>query len=141
MWSFSSSPTLTLPLVSPSVKQITQTSFSFSFFFFYLFFSFYSCSSSSCSFSSCFCSSLHLFHSSTIAGGDYTQVTQLLTFGPSNPQQTVTIPIENDVITETMEQFFVSLSFAGNGNIQFNPMTAIIMIDDDDGKITVIINF
>ena len=33
-----------------------------------------------------------------------------------------------------MEQFFASLSFVGDANIQFNPMTAVVMIDDDDSK-------
>ena len=33
-----------------------------------------------------------------------------------------------------MEQFFASLSFVGDANIQVNPMTAVVMIDDDDSK-------
>ena len=33
-----------------------------------------------------------------------------------------------------MEQFFASLSFGGDANVQFNPMTAVVMIDDDDSK-------
>ena len=72
---------------------------------------------------------------SVLAGGDFSQVTQQLTFSPTNTQTSVSIPIRDDSITELMEQFFASLSFGGNANIQFNPMTAVIMIDDNDGDL------
>lgn len=65
-------------------------------------------------------------------------MTQLLSFSSTTTQTSVSIPIVDDKNTEVMEQFFASLSFGGNANIQFNPMTAVVMIDDDDSKFRII---
>lgn len=72
------------------------------------------------------------------ARGDFTPVTQLLSFSSTTTQTSVSIPIQDDKNTEVMEQFFVSLSFGGNANMVFNPMTAVVMIDDDDSKFRLI---
>ena len=47
----------------------------------------------------------------------------------------MSIAIEDDDINESFEQFFTSLTFVnGDANIHFSPLTAVVMIADDDGK-------
>ena len=47
----------------------------------------------------------------------------------------MSIAIEDDDINESLEQFFTSLTFInGDSNTQFSPLTAVVMIADDDGK-------
>ena len=50
----------------------------------------------------------------------------------------VTIPITDDNVVESIENFFASLSLRTAGaNVVINPATTEIMINDDDGELEV----
>jgi hypothetical protein len=62
-----------------------------------------------------------------IAGVDYTPLTGTITFNPGVTTQTITIPILDDFVVESTDQFFVNLT---------NPTNASIIDDKAIGKIT-----
>ena len=68
------------------------------------------------------------------APGDYTSTVQSLTFSPTITQINVSIAISSDDINEAVEQFFASLSISGDVSIELDPLSAVIMIIDDDGE-------
>jgi hypothetical protein len=70
-----------------------------------------------------------------IAGTDYTAVTQTLTFGPGQMSQTVTIPILNNGIVESLYQTVnLSLSSPSGGTVG-SPATAVLTIKDAEPRI------
>ena len=70
-----------------------------------------------------------------IVSADYTNTTAGLTLGPSNKTQCVLIPVINDMVPETLEQFRVELAMTTPlPGIVITPDTATIVINDDDGK-------
>ena len=71
---------------------------------------------------------------SPLDSSDYQSVTQMLTFGPGNKQSSVTIPIVNDNIDETIEQFFITITLVTTDvNVEISPEQTTIQINDDDG--------
>ena len=66
---------------------------------------------------------------------DYANTTADLMFGPSSRNQCVLIPVINDMVPETLEQFRVKLAMTiPLPGIVLTPDTATIVINDDDGK-------
>ena len=66
---------------------------------------------------------------------DYTSTTNTLTFGPTVTRLPVTIPITDDNVVESIENFFANLDLTTPGaNVVINPATTEIRIDDDDRK-------
>ena len=70
------------------------------------------------------------------APGDYTSVTQLLTFTPSTTRLSVSIPITNDNVTESPEALISRLTglIPNDTSVVLNPDEAVIQIIDDDRK-------
>ena len=72
---------------------------------------------------------------SHIVSADYVNTAVDLTFGPSNKTQCVLIPVINDMVPETLEQFRVKLAMTTPlPGIVLTPDTATIVINDDDGE-------
>jgi len=72
---------------------------------------------------------------SHIVSADYANTAVDLTFGPHNKTQCVLIPVINDMVPETLEQFRVKLAMATPlPGMVLSPDTATIVINDDDGK-------
>jgi hypothetical protein len=71
-----------------------------------------------------------------IAGTDYTATAQTLTFGPGQTSQTVTIPIINNGIVESLYQT-VNLTLSNPiGGTLGSPATAVLTIKDAEPRIT-----
>jgi hypothetical protein len=71
-----------------------------------------------------------------IAGTDYTAVAQALTFGPGQTSQTVTIPIINNGIVESLYQT-VNLTLRNPiGGTLGSPATGVLTIKDAEPRIT-----
>jgi hypothetical protein len=71
-----------------------------------------------------------------IAGTDYTTTTQTLTFGPGQTSQTVTIPIINNGIVESLYQT-VNLTLSNPiGGTLGSPATGVLTIKDAEPRIT-----
>ncbi|QMS87191.1 DUF4347 domain-containing protein [Nostoc edaphicum CCNP1411] len=68
-----------------------------------------------------------------IAGVDYTPLTGTLTFNPGVISQTITVPILDDFIDESTEQFFVNLTNPTNASISDNQASGKITNDDTAG--------
>ena len=70
------------------------------------------------------------------AGGvDYVTLSQVLTFGPLNQEQNVTLTIIDDNIVDNFETFSILLTLATDlGNIVISPDTTIIRIQDADRR-------
>jgi glucose/arabinose dehydrogenase len=66
-----------------------------------------------------------------IAGSDYTATTGTINFAAGQTTQTISIPILNDILTESNETFIVTLSNA-NGAILGSQITSTINILDND---------
>ena len=78
---------------------------------------------------------MYAYVSLIIASADYTNTTADLMFGPSSRNQCVLIPVINDMVPETLEQFRVKLAMTiPLPGIVLTPDTATIVINDDDGK-------
>ena len=74
----------------------------------------------------------------TTAPDDFGSSSQPLTFTSSNTQRTVFIPITNDNVNEGLEEFFANLMVMSvNGNVAVDPSSAVVMIIDDDGKLSI----
>ena len=72
---------------------------------------------------------------SILASVDYSNTTTDLILGPSTRTQCVLIPVINDMVPETLEQFRVKLAMKTPlPGIVLTPVTATIVITDDDGK-------
>ena len=70
-----------------------------------------------------------------IASADYTSTTTDLIFGPRNRKQCVLVPVINDMVPETPEQFRVELAMTTPlPGIVLTPDIAIVAIRDDDGE-------
>ncbi|MBX9258962.1 DUF4347 domain-containing protein [Desmonostoc muscorum CCALA 125] len=68
-----------------------------------------------------------------IAGVDYTPLTGTITFNPGITTQTITIPILDDFIDESTEQFFVNLTNPTNASFSDNQASGKITNDDTAG--------
>ena len=65
---------------------------------------------------------------------DYTSTSRTLTFGPSTTSQSVNIPINNDDVVETVENFIASLTLGTeDANVVINPARTTVSINDNDG--------
>ena len=70
------------------------------------------------------------------APSDYTTVTTMLTFNAGSTNQTVMLPIIDNMVEEVTKSFTVSLSnTAGDGAVMLNPSTTTVTIQDDDSKL------
>ena len=65
--------------------------------------------------------------------GDYTSVSQDLTFSQSSSRECVNVSIENDNELENEEEFSLTLT-TGEDRVNLDPNTTIIRITDDDGE-------
>jgi hypothetical protein len=71
--------------------------------------------------------------SATTSGPDYARTTPILTFGTSTTNQSVTIPINNDDVVETVEDFIANLTLRTLGaNVVLNPSITTVNINDND---------
>ena len=76
-------------------------------------------------------------HSLT-APSDYTEVTRTLNFAPATTRIEVTIPIVDDDIVESVENFFAMLALETVGaNVIVDPARTQINIVDNDSKLCV----
>ena len=69
--------------------------------------------------------------------GDYSVVSQSVTFGPSDTLLSVTVPINDDSVYELDEMFTAVLTTTDPGVVLFDD-TATVTITDDDGRFTVV---
>ncbi len=66
------------------------------------------------------------------APGDYTETSGTLTFGPSETEKTIDIPLTNDNVAEDGEYFYVSLSSPGHATLDRDRRwTLVHMLDFD----------
>ena len=70
------------------------------------------------------------------APGDYTSVTQMLTFNSTATRHSVSIPITNDNVAESTEAFISRLTgfTPSDAAVVLSPDVAAIQIFDDDSK-------
>lgn len=68
----------------------------------------------------------------TAAAGDYTPVTQTVTFADGETSKTISIPIVDDASNEPNETINITLSQVGGMAVPGDPMTAVLTIVDDD---------
>jgi hypothetical protein len=73
-------------------------------------------------------------------GSDFTSTSGTLTFVPGDTEETITVPILNDALDETNEQFTVTLSMATPGGTTITDATAVGTIIDEDGTPSLSIN-
>ena len=71
------------------------------------------------------------------ASSDYTSVTTMLTFNAGNTNQTVMLPIIDNMVEEVTESFTVSLT-TGDSAVMLNPSTTTVTIEDDDSKLCIV---
>ena len=83
----------------------------------------------------CYSMQVQPYASLIIVSADYTNTTADLIFGPRSRKKCVLIPVINDMVPETPEQFRVKLAMTTPlPGIVFTPDIATIVINDDDGK-------
>ena len=71
---------------------------------------------------------------------DYQDISLNLTFGPNLTRIPVDIPIEDDSIVESIENFFSALTLVTTeANVLLSPQQTEIRINDDDGEFTVML--
>ncbi len=75
---------------------------------------------------------------SAVAGSDYRATAGTLTFGPNDTAKLITVPIIDDLVAESTEQFTLTISNPSGATIDGTKSTATIMIQDNDGSGTVI---
>ncbi|WP_414590445.1 DUF4347 domain-containing protein [Anabaena sp. CCY 9614] len=68
-----------------------------------------------------------------IAGSDYVAVSGTLTFAPGDSNQTISVPIINDLIAEDTETFFINISNPTNATIATSQATVTINDNDTAG--------
>jgi hypothetical protein len=74
-----------------------------------------------------------------IAGSDYTATSGTLTFGPGDSTpQTISVPVNGDILDEYDEQFYVNLSSAVHGVITDSQGIGTIVDDDPAPQLTII---
>jgi len=73
---------------------------------------------------------------SATAGADYTAVTQTVTFGPGVTSRTVTIPILDDTLTESLQETVHLTIGVPTGGTLGNPSTATLTIVDNEPRLT-----
>ncbi|MEA3210744.1 MAG: large repetitive protein [Chthoniobacter sp.] len=75
-----------------------------------------------------------------VAGSDYTTKTGTVTFLPAETAKQISVPIINDSVSETSEQFFVNLSLLPNGgsNAAINDGQGIGTILNDDATFKIV---
>lgn len=66
------------------------------------------------------------------AGEDYTAINGTLTFADGVTSQTITVPITDDTIDESDEDFTVSLSNVGGGATLGNTVATVTIVDNDN---------
>ena len=69
---------------------------------------------------------------SATAGEDYTAVSDTLTFADGVTSQTITVPITDDTLDESDEDFTVTLSNPGGGATLGNTIATVTIVDDDN---------
>ncbi|WP_414543033.1 DUF4347 domain-containing protein [Nostoc sp. CCY0012] len=69
-------------------------------------------------------------NNTAIAGADYVAVSGTLTFSPGDLNQTISLPIINDLIDEDLETFFINFSNPTNATITTSQAT--VNINDND---------
>jgi hypothetical protein len=72
-----------------------------------------------------------------IAGKDYTAASGTLTFNANETQKSITIAVQNDLLFEPEEQFFVQLSEPTNADLSATAQRVTGSIGNDDSKPTV----
>ena len=72
------------------------------------------------------------FDGTALAGSDYTTTNGSLTFADGQTSATITVPILNDAIPESNEDFTVTLIGPGGGATLGTPTTSTVTIIDDD---------
>ena len=71
------------------------------------------------------------------AGQDFSITDQTVTFGPTDTEMFVTVPIIPDNIMEMNESFFGILNVVVGGNVMIaQPNATVVIIDDDNRKFT-----
>ena len=72
----------------------------------------------------------------SVAPGDFSLLTEQLTFNPGNGSQhdCAIIMVENDLILEDDESFSVVLTTTDPDIIRFGPNITVVTITDDDSK-------
>ena len=72
---------------------------------------------------------------STSAPGDYTPLTTVLTFGPNQSFNEVSISVLDDMLLELVEMFNGNLRVPSTSNIILNPAVATATIIDNDNVV------
>ena len=80
---------------------------------------------------------IHVLSFHPPAPSDYTSVTTMLTFNAGNTNQTVMLPIIDNMVEEVTESFTVSLT-TGDSAVILNPSTITVTIEDDDSKLCIV---
>lgn len=66
---------------------------------------------------------------------DYTKKEENFVFLPTQVSKNVDIQIDNDVLTEGIENFLLSLTTTNNDQITIGAQaTSLVLIQDDDGR-------
>ena len=65
--------------------------------------------------------------------GDYSSVSQDLTFSQSSSRECLNVSIVNDAELENEEEFSLTLT-TGEDRVNLDPDSSTILITDDDGK-------
>jgi len=77
-----------------------------------------------------------LSDSFSLAPSDYTALTNSLVFNGATSSQTVTVTIQDDnVVEQQFENFILSLCVF-DPTVILSPVTANVIIEDDDSKLT-----
>jgi hypothetical protein len=66
---------------------------------------------------------------------DYTVTSQNLEIAPGDTNKNMIIPIRNDQLTEGAESIILELTTTNNNQINIGRSSAVVLIQDDDGKI------
>ena len=75
-----------------------------------------------------------MFWLSFLDPDDYGLISQTLVFGPGNTRANITIPLKDDNVYESVEEFRATLTLVTpDDNVQLRPIEATIQITDDDG--------
>ena len=83
-----------------------------------------------------------ILFSLNIAGVDYTETNVDVMLNSDDSEQSITIPVLNDIVVESQEFFRVELTIASSqSRIQLGQDSATIVIEDDDSKFRVQLDF
>ena len=70
------------------------------------------------------------------APSDYTALNNLLVFNDANRSQTLTVTIQDDNVVEQQFENFVMSLCVFDPTVILSPVTANVIIEDDDSKLT-----